>query len=125
MFRVNDDPGKVEGVAGRAWSQGQSIVKVQRLPDLSGALSAVPGVQWNLIRVYAEKTFVSPEWIAKRLEQGKMAARSYTGFPIEVAGSLWGALVIDSMSPQAKPNPEHERAYMLFTKLLEKRLEGG
>lgn len=125
MFRVDDDPEKVEGIAGRAWSKGQRIVKVQRLPDLSGALSSVPEARLDQIRAYAEKTFVSPEWVAKRLERGKMAARSYTGFPIEVAGSLWGALVIDSMSPLAKPNPEHERTCTLFVKLLEKRLEGG
>src|SRR5262245_41001284 len=53
MFRVDDDPGKVEGVAGRAWSQG-SAVSVERLPDLSGASTTqTPEAQARLAEEYA------------------------------------------------------------------------
>lgn len=122
-FRIDDDPRKVEGIAGRAWMQGRRVVTVQGLPDLSSVQT--PETQSAWIREYADKTFVSPEWIGKRVEQGKMAARSYTGIPVEVSGNLWGAIVIDSINRQAKWNPEHQRTCMLFTKLLEKRLERG
>lgn len=90
-FRVSDDPEKCEGVAGWTYVRNQ-ILFIDELPELGENASSED------FNKYAEKTYVSPEWLRRKLPLPK--ARSYLGIPVEVRGNLWGVLVLDSAGVQ-------------------------
>jgi hypothetical protein len=117
-FRVGDDPNRLEGIAGHAWSL-KSGVTVPNLPDLNQVVAGEKEIE-----EYARKTLVTPEWVRKRLSKGKPLARSYYATPVEVSGVRWGVLVVDSMNPEAKVSDEDMLRYRVVVALLEKVLEG-
>jgi hypothetical protein len=123
MFRAGDDPTRLEGIAGRAWALRSRVV-AQDLPDLNQHLVLSPAGREKAIEEYSKKTFVTQEWLRRRLARNKPFARSYYAIHVEVRGARWGVLVIDSMNPKAKIGPEDERRHRLMAGLLQKVLEG-
>jgi len=121
-FRAGDDPAELEGVAGRAWALRSQVI-VEDLPDLNQFVLS-PATQERALQEYAKKTFVTQEWLRKRLSKRKPLALSYYAIHVEVRGARWGALVIDSMNPKAKIGLEDEGRYRLMAGLLQKVLEG-
>jgi hypothetical protein len=83
-------PDEAEGVAGQVWVQKKAI-PVYNLPILS--LNTSP----QDLETYARRVFLSVEWLEKRKD--RPSARSLLGIPLEVKGQVWGALVVDSRSP--------------------------
>lgn len=91
-FRCPDKGDDVEGIAGRAYRTGSSVV-VTGLPDVSNDAASE-----NELRLYADKTFVKVDW----LEKHRPHARSLLGIPIRINGEITWVLVIDSRSPNAE-----------------------
>jgi|ERR1700674_306058 len=121
IFRAGDNPTKLEGIAGRAWALASAVV-VEDLPDLNHRSS--PATWEKSIEEYSTRTFVTSEWLRRRLSQGKPLALSYYGIHVEVRGAKWGVLVIDSKKPKAKVGPADLTRYRFVAGLLEKVLEG-
>lgn len=89
VFLAPDDADNAEGVAGVIWNRGAFVVT--DLPDLSGTPTE------EMIKEYARKSFVSVEWVQRRLAQGKRCYRSIGGYRIEVNNEPWGVVVSDSI----------------------------
>lgn len=93
-FRVSDDGEHVEGVAGQAWARREGeIFMTDALPEITSA--STPDERKN----YAKKGFVSVEWVEKRLQDEKPFPRRLCGIRLELKGSPWGVLVVDSILP--------------------------
>jgi len=115
IFRAPDDAAHAEGIAGAAWAS-RGAVPVLGLPDLEHDSTD------ENIRAYAEKTFVSEEWVKKYLAAGKPLALSFVGVPVEVNGKRWGVIVLDSKS-DIHSGPTVLRLYTLFSRMLGELLE--
>jgi hypothetical protein len=124
VFRAPDNPSMLEGVAGLAWAR-KAIVVVRDLPDLSSANGVVENLQVPDIETYARHTLVHEEWVRERVRDRKMLGRSYCGIPVEVSGTLWGVIVVDSQHPEPKAGQHHDFTYRLIAGVLGKLLEGG
>lgn len=97
-FRASEhDPDGAQGVAGQAWANSR-IVSVFDLPDIN--IESPTDLD---CATYARQGLVSPSWVRKRKSNRKRQyanARALFGIPIEVEGDpFWGALVVDSRSP--------------------------
>jgi len=90
-FRCPDKGDDVEGIAGRAYRTGSSVV-VTGLPDVS-----MDTASDDELKLYADKTFVKVDW----LRSHRPHARSLLGIPIRINGSIAWVLVIDSRNPKA------------------------
>lgn len=108
-------PENAEGVAGVAFVNN-SVIPVSDLPDLSVNKSDPQKVQ------YARDGFVSTRWIDKR---ESCQSRSLLGIPIEVKGTPWGVIVIDSVHPEPICSIETitDGQFSILGKLLSKLLE--
>jgi len=120
VFLAPDDADAAEGVAGLAWSCNK-MIPVSELPDLYADQTD------ENIRVYATRTWLSPDLVKKRLNKRYAMARSYLGIPIEVKGKRWGVLVLDSRGSDGILKPEGLRydTYKVMAKFLERLLERG
>lgn len=114
-------PDEAEGVAGHTWACNQNII-VSDLPDLS-----IDNPQETDIIEYAKRVFVTIEWIHNRMKTNRrgLQCRSLLGICIEVKGTHWGALVIDSRNPEPSrlklsKNTKLECYKDILSKLLEK-----
>jgi hypothetical protein len=110
VYRAPDEADDAEGVAGRAWVT-KRVILVSKLPDLHTAPSEED------FRVYAEQTFVSVAWAKKH----RPSARSLCGIPVEVSGTPWGVIVLDSRDPDGVAKNKAE--YRTFAKYLSKLVE--
>ena len=86
------------------------------LPDVS---SETP-TEEDLIE-YARRTWVKTEWLINR-EPSERHARSFFGLPVEVKGSPWGVIVIDSSREQPIGDGVLE-GYTTMARVLAKLLE--
>lgn len=120
VFLAPDDADAAEGIAGLAWSCNK-MIPMSNLPDL------YTDKQDAAIQTYAEKTWLAPNLVKKRIEKRLSHARSYLGIPIEVKGNRWGVLVLDSRSPDGIRPPDNLSydAYKVMAKFLERLLERG
>jgi hypothetical protein len=111
-----DDPDSAEGVAGQTWAQKRAV-PVHNLPEITGMSL------FRDIESYARNGFVSIAFIENR--RGKNNARSLLGIPIEVKNQVWGALVIDSRSPEEISSKKAWKAqpFKTLTGTLSKLLE--
>ncbi len=90
-FRASlDDPYSTCGIAGQAFVSCKRI-SVSDLPDL-----CVPQTTDDDFKRYAERTFVTTEV----LRDDPPSSRSLLGIPIELNGTLWGSIVLDSQNPR-------------------------
>lgn len=118
-FRAHPDhPEQAEGVAGQAFVRNKTVA-VSNLPLLNKATALTEREQ------YARRGFVTQEWIQKN-RLNKENARSLLGIPVEVKNKPWGALVIDSRSPdeinrnkRMLNSPSHKTLTEVLGKLLE------
>jgi hypothetical protein len=88
--KVNQD--SAEGVAGKAFFS-HGVVEITELPDIQKSSQETND---NTIVEYAKRTFVTPEWLSRRLAVGAPIARSFCAIPIEVKKARWGVVMIDS-----------------------------
>jgi hypothetical protein len=109
------DSGEGQGIAGRTWVRGGGLV-VANLPEIQQSSGK------RCIKDYAERTFVSVEFVQMQIDQGRPLARSFCGIPVEVRGNLWGVLVFDSR--QERPIEALE-LYRSFARVLGRLLERG
>jgi len=121
VFLAPDDADNVEGVVGQVWARDRVIV-VEDLPDLCGNATDQD------IAAYALKTWVPDAWVRWRLRSGKQCPRSICGIPVEVNGSRWGVIVLDSYSPDGLKHKSHawtpyrKMLPMLLRELLKRRV---
>jgi GAF domain len=99
IFLAPDDAGNAEGVAGQVWASDQTII-VEDLPEITDRSSD------EEVKEYAKKTFVSEEWVRKRIGKNPLS-RSICGMPVEVESVKWGVLVLDSMRPGSLKTAAH------------------
>ena len=111
VFLAPDDASLAEGVAGRAWGTGEVVV-VNDLPDLSKQ-----GTDGQ-IRTYADSTWVTTEWVRTRVRRGRHCARSLCGFTIEVKGTPWGVIVLDSKKAELQKTDDIMGMYRLVAQFL-------
>ena len=115
-FYAPDDRDLAEGVAGQTWVENR-LLSVEDLPDLG------PESTEAELKSYAARSFVSEEWVRKR----RPRSRSYYGIPVEVKGSLWGVVVVDSRQPRAFPEGDQRKrlfeTYQRVGRVLSKALE--
>jgi hypothetical protein len=114
-FRAPDDASQAEGVAGATWAS-KWAVPVSDLPDLSENSSAQD------IQSYAEKTFVSAEFLGKYMRRGRPLARSFLGIPVEVKSKRWGVVVMDSKR-EMHVAPRYLSLYTIIARFLSRLLE--
>src|SRR6185295_12478314 len=127
LCATEKDPGKHEGVAGQTWV-AEHILVVADLPDLQGE-EMDEAVLQDLVREYARKTWVSPEWVLDRLAQARerhrTLARSYVGIPVEINGRVVGVVVLDSRNPRPPRMQRYSSAYDLVANSLSNILKKG
>jgi hypothetical protein len=111
VFRAPNDPDKATGVAGTTWAWNRMVI-VENLPNLETSPTSE-----NFIE-YAQRSNC-PE---KDIRELRPRSRSLCGIPIEVKGSLWGVLVIDSRSPTL-PTDAIQTHHPMAAKFLAKVLE--
>jgi hypothetical protein len=108
-FRIPDNADEAEGIAGQTWAINKVLV-VKGLPDIANLKKG----QAALVKDYAERTFVTVDWIRKENPVG----RSFCGIPVEVKGKLWGVLVFDSRDENSIDDQEASRVYQQYGKFL-------
>ena len=97
VFRAPDNPGKLEGIAGKAWGANSKTFEVFDLPDLSEARNSKKS---PLVKGYANGSHISERWVRRRIKKKGLLARSIMGFTVERPdGTEWGVLVLDSKKP--------------------------
>jgi hypothetical protein len=111
-----------EGVAGQTWVR-EKIIEVKELPDLKVPMDEA--TRAALIKDYARKTWVTEEWVRKRLDEDLPMARSFVGIPVEINGRVAGVVILDSRNPIPPNRNKYSSAYDLVAKLLSKMLEKG
>lgn len=110
-FLAPDDADQAEGVAGQTWAHNR-VIFIDGLPD------AVANRSKNKQREYAQRTWVSEDW----LEREQCKARSFCGIPVEVKSKPWGVIILDGRN--ADPIPQNAvDYYMLIARQLAKLLE--
>ena len=101
------NPDLAQGVAGQTFVNN-GVMIVHSLPNLNEATTE------DEIIDYSRRGFVPPKWVRKRFTSprfkffakwfnarvNKQPVRSLVGIPIDVKGSPWGAIVIDSRHPE-------------------------
>lgn len=110
VFLAPDHAEDAEGIAGQVWRCNKSVY-LDNLPRLTKSSAERTKAQ------YAAKTWVSPAMVQRRLNRGKLLARSFCGIPIEVKSRFWGAIVLDSVKPQSIKLP-NDPTYRLSAKML-------
>ena len=97
VFRAPDDPGRLEGIAGKAWGANSKTYEILDLPNLS----EVEKPQGDpLVAEYGRRSYVSRRWVRRRVNKKRLLARSIMGFTVEQPdGTAWGVLVLDSKEP--------------------------
>lgn len=108
---------EVDGVVGQAWARNTTVI-VNDLPELNS--DSPP----DLIEEYSRKTFCDSSIASMYFQQGRMPPRSIGAIPIEVTGSIWGALVLDSADPQGVTE-ESINNFTLTAGLIGQLLEKG
>jgi hypothetical protein len=91
IFKVPDSMDDAQGIAGLTWARG-GIASVNNLPEITEKSSL------SEIEEYARSTKIELDWVSER--KNKNLPRALCGIPIEVNGSLWGVLVLDSREPE-------------------------
>jgi hypothetical protein len=114
------DPDKAEGVAGQTYVRNR-MIPVAVLPEINAQ------TQDNELETYCRRAFVSDGWLKRRVHRKnpKAMPRSLLGIPLEVGGAPWGALVVDSRSPDeisSKRALKNDR-YKTMTEVLSKLLQ--
>jgi len=109
VFLVPDDADNVEGVAGQTWACN-SVVHVKDLPDLANH------ADHEQIAEYAKKTWVSEEWVKRRIKDHKSLSRELLGIPLEVNKRRWGVIILDCRRPGAIRKSAH--SWPTWTKLV-------
>jgi hypothetical protein len=95
FFRVPDNAEQAEGIAGRTWAKG-SVLIVSGLPDIS---ETSPDDE---IREYAERTWITEGWLRAWMQRNqRRPPLSFCGIPVEIDGTPWGVVVLDSRSISA------------------------
>jgi hypothetical protein len=96
-FRASEhEPDRAQGVAGQTWARSRPV-SVYGLPDIN-----VPAPLPEECERYATEGLVPQHWVYRRKRnrmKGASNGRAFFGIPIEVEGRTWGAVVIDSRSP--------------------------
>lgn len=93
VFPVFDDSDKANGWAAHVWSTGRAEV-VEHLPEI------LNGEENKAIeREYAAKTKSTIEVVRNYKAARRPMPRAIAAIPIEVHGSPWGVLVLDSRRP--------------------------
>lgn len=113
-------PESAEGVVGNTYFIQSGVVKIDDLPDVhkyslgddSGDLSA-----------YAKQTFVSQDWLQRRLEVGSPVARSFHAIRIEVSRARWGVVMIDSRAEKIPSVQKTIHKFQFMHKTLQALLE--
>ena len=120
-FRASsDDPDNAEGIAGQAWAN-ERPVQICGLPDINTGETSKED-----LGEYANKSLVEVKWLQTRKKKNKNNARSMLGIPVEVKGKTWGAMVVDSRSPDeilsetALKKQKYKTLVNILAKLLEK-----
>jgi hypothetical protein len=115
-FRAPDDADLAEGVAGQTWVQNV-ILPVDGLADIENAGR-------ETVELYAGKTWMPKHWL--ETANRKKRPRALCGIPVEVKGTVWGVIVLDSRSPTAIGVDENsQRVYKLMGHVLALLLEGN
>jgi len=114
-FRVPDDAERIEGVAGATWASRGAVV-VTDLPDLQNQPSE------GDIRTYAQRTYVTEEWLRVYINKRRPLARSFVGIPVNVKGNRWGVIVLDSRG-EMLVGPTILKLYTLISRIFGKLLE--
>lgn len=117
-----NNPGLAEGVAGRAWQNKQPVYR-PNLPDLN-----VERPSDAEFARYAKETNMPTEWVREKWNKAQKEnvsmARSYSAWPIEVAGKDWGVIVINSTNPEKiGVNKGNKKLFRKYTDLLVLALE--
>lgn len=115
LFFASDCGDEAEGIVGQAWAR-KNVVVVPELPELHP-------VRPTNRKKYAEATFISREMVDHSLTNKKPLPRSIAAIPVEVNGSLWGVVVLDSRVPNSISNDSvnnYELTVALIGQLLEK-----
>jgi hypothetical protein len=109
VFRASSDGLNVEGVAGQAWSR-KKIFIVEKHIDTEN------------IEDYLTRS-KTPDRMQKRLSADR---RSYVGIPIELAGDVWGVIVIDSVLDRVpySTNRKEKKKFTQLAKTLTIIIEG-
>jgi hypothetical protein len=91
------DNGTAEGVAGRIWSERNSrTLCTEQVPK--GTEDAA-----NIV-AYATQTLVSTQWVDAQLREERRLPCWFLGVPVEVAGRVWGVLLLDSVESNHHPD---------------------
>lgn len=93
VFLVGDGKG-YEGVCGAAFCEQHGVVE-KNGSDLPNITNQSVDVE---IAEYAQKTFVSPEMVKRRLLRKRPCARYFLALRVEVQSEHWGVVMIDSRS---------------------------
>ena len=87
------------GIAGKTWAQGNKVIEVHNLPDISKNPSQ------DKIVDYALRGNVDIDWVRNRLN--KPNPRSLCGILVEVRSKPWGVLVLDRDRKSTRLNSSH------------------
>lgn len=94
VFPVYDESDKNNGWAAHVWSTGCAAV-VDQLPDILADKNKDKAKE----KEYARKTKSTEAVVSRYWDASRPMPRSIAAIPIEVHGSLWGVLVLDSRRP--------------------------
>lgn len=115
-FRASStNPDSAEGVAGVTFAQ-KAEIHVNDMPRISSKSAIKARAK------YAKKGFVSIRWVDRHLNCN---VRCLHGIPIEVKGTIWGSIVVDSRQPNAIPDnrlineQEFKKLHQILSKVLE------
>lgn len=104
-----------EGVIGQVW-RTQGVKRIENLPQIPVIDGSDPDQAY---KNYAQEVNCHEGWLRKQINRTQ--ARSYSGIPIEVNGTLWGVIIVDSLESNLKITDEQiELAAVALGKFIEK-----
>lgn len=119
-FTVHDPPSRrtgCHGVAGEAWLGG-GTASSQNLESVSSE-----STDEELSR-YAQRTFVTPDFVERRIERNRPMSRSMYAVVVKVDTERWGVLVADSTDPAKFSRHTMKKVDRFVSELLETILSG-
>lgn len=106
-----------EGVCGAAYFSQTGVIELRDLPDIQESCDDVS------CKEYARNSFVSSDWVRRRLRSGKPFAKCFYAIRIEVRKKPWGVIMIDSRNPRMPQPQKAQHQFPLVAKTLAILLE--
>lgn len=118
FFAPKEEPDRCEGFAGKVF-RNKNCEYLYGLPKID---DKAPDED---VTDYVRETNSPEEWVRQRVVKGKSLPRSFWGFHIEVDGSVWGVLLVDSRSERLQGKDELKEQFLpvglCLSKILSRR----